>query len=131
MINNPGYAIKIDNSYQYRVDGPQADPENPSATYPDYETETFWQLSDGMPPPPTPLPEEVLAGARIERDRLLTYATLRINPLQDDVDNDESTPEGAALLKLWKQYRSAVNKVETKLGWPDSPQWPEPPVPLE
>lgn len=113
------------------VDGPEPDPENQNATYPDYMTEKFWPLSQGMPPPLTPLPAEVLAMARTERARLLTYATLRINPLQDDVDNDESTPEGAALLKLWKQYRSAVNKVETKPGWPDSPQWPEPPVPLE
>lgn len=69
--------------------------------------------------------------ARAERDRLLVYATLRINPLQDDVDNDESTPEGVALLKLWKQYRSAVSKTETKPGWPQKPQWPVPPVPLE
>lgn len=69
--------------------------------------------------------------ARAERDHLLAYATLRINPLQDDVDNDESTPEGVALLKLWKQYRSAVSKTETKSGWPRNPQWPVPPVPLE
>jgi len=131
MGNNPGYAIKLDNSYQQMVDGPEPDPENPNATYPDYETETFWPLSDGTPPSPTPLPVEVLARARIERDRLLTYATLRINPLQDDVDNDESTSEAAALLTLWKKYRAAVNKTEDKPGWPDTPQWPEPPVPLE
>lgn len=76
-------------------------------------------------------PEQILSIARSERDRLLTYATLRINPLQDDVDNEESTQESEALLKSWKQYRSAVSKVENKDGWPDSPQWPDPPVPLE
>lgn len=130
MSNNPGYAYAINKSYAFMVDGPDADQDNPSATYPDYTKETFWPLSEGTPPI-VPPPEEVLAAARKERDRLLTYATLRINPLQDDVDNDESEPEAAALLKLWKQYRSAINKTETKPGWPDSPQWPEPPVPLE
>lgn len=72
-----------------------------------------------------------LALARTERDRLITYATLRINPLQDEVDNDEATSEDIALLSLWKKYRAAVGKVETKPGWPENPQWPVPPVPLE
>ncbi|MCK1783342.1 tail fiber assembly protein [Pseudomonas sp. TNT11] len=130
MSNNPGYAYATTKAYAFMVDGPEADPDNPQATYPNYEVETFWPLSDGFPPI-VPSPAERLAQARIERDRLLTYATLRINPLQDDVDNDESSPEGAALLKLWKQYRSAVSKTETKPGWPDAPQWPDPPIPLE
>lgn len=82
-------------------------------------------------PCPGQTPEQILAGARQKRDWLLGYATLRINPLQDDVDNGESTTESEALLKLWKQYRSAVNKTQDKPGWPASPQWPNPPVPLE
>lgn len=93
----------------------------------------FVKEGDPLPDPdPAPLTsEQLLTLARVERDRLLVYATLRINPLQDDVDNDESTPEGVVLLKLWKQYRSAVSKTETKPGWPENPQWPVPPVPLE
>ena len=82
-------------------------------------------------PYPGQTPEQILAGARQKRDWLLSYATLRINPLQDDVDNGESTPESEALLKSWKQYRSAVNKTQDKPDWPTNPQWPEPPVPLE
>lgn len=72
-----------------------------------------------------------LSYARAERDRLLVYATLRINPLQDDVDTDEADDAGIALLKAWKKYRSSVNKVEDQAGWPAAPAWPTPPVPLE
>jgi len=129
MSNNPGYAYAINKSYAFMVDGPETDPDNPATSYPDYSKETFWPLADGFPTI-VPLPAEMLAMARAERDRLLTYATLRINPLQDDVDNEESTQEGVALLKLWKRYRSAVDKVENNPGWPDSPQWPDPPAPL-
>lgn len=82
-------------------------------------------------PYPGQTAEQILAGARQKRDWLLNYATLRINPLQDDVDNGESTPDSEALLKLWKQYRSAVSKTQDKPGWPVDLQWPNPPVPLE
>lgn len=97
--------------------------------------EGFGYVPEGEPLPensnPPPTPEQLLSSARAERDRLLAYATLRIDPLQDDVDNDEATAEGVALLKAWKKYRSAVSKTEDNLGWPESPQWPVPPVPLE
>lgn len=75
--------------------------------------------------------EEKLAGARSQRDRLISYATLRIDPLQDDVDLGEATEEGIALLRAWKKYRSEVNKTQDKPGWWEEPQWPTPPVPLE
>ncbi|WP_411390687.1 tail fiber assembly protein [Pseudomonas sp. MPB23] len=92
-------------------------------------------VKDGDPLPETveapPTAEQLLAAARTERDRLLAYATLRINPLQYAADLDEASDEDLALLKLWKKYSSAVNKTETKPGWPESPQWPDPPVPLE
>lgn len=93
----------------------------------------FVGAGDPIPDPtPAPLtPDQLLVAARAERDRLLTYATLRINPLQYAADLDEASDEDLALLKLWKKYSSAVNKTETKPGWPESPQWPDPPVPLE
>lgn len=133
-VSSSGYAVAINGSYWRTVDGPGPVEGKPDFIYPDYSTETYLAIEDGPPPevvPPTPTPEEILASARIERDRRLAYATLRIDPLQDDVDLDEAIPEGIALLKAWKQYRSAASKVENKPGWPDSPQWPEPPVPLE
>ena len=76
-------------------------------------------------------PPDYLYLARAERDRLIGYATLRINPLQDLVDLGESEPEDESLLLLWKKYRAALGKVETKPGWPEKPAWPIPPVPLE
>lgn len=61
---------------------------------------------------------------RYERDRLLTAATLAIAPLQDAVDLEIATDEDVALLKKWKQYRVAVNRLDltsTKIKWPAPP----------
>lgn len=80
---------------------------------------------------PTPTFEQVLASARVKRDRLVSYATLKINPLQDAVDIDEATGEDLVLLNGWKKYRSDLGKAEGRPGWPESTQWPSPPVPLE
>lgn len=94
---------------------------------------TFLPEGEKLPSPetPPPTPEQLLSAARAERDRLLTYATLRINPLQYAADIDEASDEDLALLKLWKKYSSAVNKTETKPGWPEAPVWPDPPIPIE
>jgi hypothetical protein len=59
------------------------------------------------------------------RDQLLDKATRAINPLQDAVDNDDATPAEVALLKKWKQYRTAVNRVNLVL---ENPNWPSAPV---
>lgn len=58
------------------------------------------------------------------RDKLLALATLRIDPLQDAVDLEEATPAEIALLKKWKQFRIAVNRVDitaVPLVWPTQP----------
>jgi hypothetical protein len=92
-----------------------------------------WTYVDGefIPPPATPPdPAVILAAARAQRDYLIRYATLRIDPLQDAVDLEEDDADPALLL-AWKKYRSALGKVENKPGWPDNPDWPVPPVPLE
>lgn len=81
------------------------------------------------PPPPTVA--ELTANALAKRDGLIFTAGLRIAPLQDAADLGDSTEADGVSLKLWKQYRSAVSKTETKPGWPENPQWPDPPVPLE
>lgn len=75
-----------------------------------------------------PKPEQILAAAIGMRDGLLALATLRINPLQDAVDLDEATPEDVANLKLWKQYRVAVNRVTDQAGWPSAVTWPTQPA---
>lgn len=82
---------------------------------------------DGMPiavDPPPPTPDEIKARNTNARDALLAAAALAIAPLQDAVDLDEATDEETALLKQWKQYRVAVNRVDltqTSPTWPTAP----------
>lgn len=58
------------------------------------------------------------------RDILLSNAALAIAPLQDAVDLDEATDAETALLKQWKQYRVALNRVDLTQA---APAWPTPP----
>ena len=66
--------------------------------------------------------------ANLERDRRLAEAALRIAPLQDAVDLDNATAADVANLKLWKQYRVAVNRVSDQPGFPETIDWPTPPA---
>lgn len=89
-----------------------------------------WSYQDGQfiaPPPeplPVPSPEEILSANTRTRDSLLSLAALDIAPLQDAVDLDEATTEEVALLKVWKQYRVAVNRIDLTIS---NPTWPSPP----
>lgn len=91
------------------------------------ETGIGWSYVDGvfvappLAPMPTPTPSEILAANTATHDALLAQATLAIAPLQDAVDLEDATVAEIALLKLWKQYRVAVNRVDLTL--PD-PVWP-------
>lgn len=73
-------------------------------------------------------PEEVIATAKAKRDTLLSVAASRIAPLQDAVDLDDATDDEVALLKKWKQYRVAVNRVVDQPGFPTEISWPVEPV---
>jgi len=75
-----------------------------------------------------PTPEQVLSSANAQRDSLLAVAGLRIAPLQDAVDLDAATADDTANLKLWKQYRVAVNRVSEQPGFPATIDWPAPPA---
>lgn len=71
-----------------------------------------------------PTPEEILAKNTTARDYYLRNATLAVAPLQDAVDLDDATTTEIDLLKKWKQYRVAVNRVDlTKVDpvWPTQP----------
>ncbi|MDR5797263.1 tail fiber assembly protein [Caballeronia sp. LZ008] len=69
--------------------------------------------------------EQILANNTATRDFLLSQAALAIAPLQDAVDLGEATDAETALLKLWKQYRIAVNRLDMTQA---SPAWPPAPV---
>lgn len=90
-----------------------------------------WSYVDGefvAPPPvvtPPPTPAEILANNAAVRDQLLAKATRAIAPLQDAVDLEDATETEIALLKKWKQYRVAVNRVDLTLA---VPSWPAEPA---
>lgn len=65
--------------------------------------------------------------ALAKRADLLAEAARQIAPLQDAVDIDEATAVEVALLKKWKQYRVALNRVPEQPGFPANVQWPEVP----
>lgn len=75
-------------------------------------------------PAPGQTPEQILAGALSQRDRLIALAATRIAPLQDAVDLDDATEGDVANLKKWKQYRVAVNRVPDQSGFPNDIVWP-------
>ncbi|WP_265535209.1 tail fiber assembly protein [Pseudomonas saponiphila] len=86
--------------------------------------------SDGYPiltEQPPQSPEQILTSALALRDNLLTVATLRINPLQDAVDLGDATDADTVLLKKWKQYRVAVNRVRDQDSFPEMIDWPRQP----
>ncbi len=55
-------------------------------------------------------------------------ADAAIAPLQDAVDLDEATEAETALLKDWKRYRVALNRLPDQLGYPAEIDWPSPPA---
>lgn len=75
------------------------------------------------PPELAPTP---FTGAQVlaDRDNRLGVATLRIAPLQDAVDIGEATDAELASLKLWKQYRVALNRIEQQTTFPTAVVWP-------
>lgn len=83
-----------------------------------------WSEADGFEPPPPP-PALTADQVKATRDALLAEATLRIAPLQDAIDLDEATAPETALLKLWKQYRVALSRIEQQAGFPAAVVWPK------
>jgi len=67
------------------------------------------------------------ASAIRQRDALLAAATAKIAPLQDAVDLDDASTAEIALLKQWKQYRVALNRIESQTDFPEAIVWPSAP----
>ncbi|NBB61310.1 phage tail protein [Pseudomonas sp. ODNR1LW] len=55
-------------------------------------------------------------------------ADAAIAPLQDAVDIDEATAAEIALLKAWKKYRIALNRLPEQAGYPTVIDWPAAPI---
>lgn len=71
---------------------------------------------------------EHLAQVQAETARRRTAADAAIAPLQDAVDLDEATDAEEALLKEWKRYRVALNRLPDQPGYPAEIDWPAPPA---
>ncbi|MDN4498002.1 tail fiber assembly protein [Pseudomonas mosselii] len=72
--------------------------------------------------------EQQRAEAAAEIALRRAQADQAIAPLQDAVDLDEATEAEAALLKNWKRYRVALNRVLEQPGYPAEIDWPAPPA---
>lgn len=79
--------------------------------------------------PPAFTDEQLSAIAVARRDELLADAAIRIAPLQDAVELEEASAQEQSLLKAWKAYRVALNRIEQQSGYPQDIRWPEAPEP--
>lgn len=77
-----------------------------------------------LPEPPEPVPADPLQQAHEEAARLRAIADAAIAPLQDAVDLEEATELEAAMLKDWKRYRVALNRLPDQVGYPTDITWP-------
>ncbi|MBU6957215.1 tail fiber assembly protein [Pseudomonas sp. CVAP len=70
------------------------------------------------------LAAERLTAATREIARRRSAADYAIAPLQDAVDIDEATDTDMALLKAWKKYRVALNRLPEQADYPTTIDWP-------
>ncbi|MDR9834893.1 tail fiber assembly protein [Herbaspirillum huttiense] len=92
----------------------------------------LWKYVDAASTTTTPAigestPDELAAAVGQLRDQLLQEASLRIAPLQDEVDLGVATAATNAQLLLWKQYRIQLNRVPQQEGYPEEVVWPTAP----
>ncbi|EFG3452654.1 tail fiber assembly protein [Escherichia coli] len=84
-----------------------------------------WIWKDGSIIPREYKKEELIEKAESLKRNLIANASTKIAPLQDAVDIEDATPEEVILLKLWKQYRVALNRIDVLLApdinWPEAP----------
>lgn len=85
-----------------------------------------WHSVD-TPADPVMLPptvEELVVAAKEHCGQLLVMAASRMGPLQDAIDEDVATADELTSLKLWRQYRIALNRIEQQEGFPATITWP-------
>ena len=78
--------------------------------------------------PTPPITTNPLSVAQAEIQRLRAIADYAVAPLQDAVDGDEATDAEVVLLKGWKKYRVALNRVPEQEQYPDAIEWPSAPA---
>lgn len=68
--------------------------------------------------------EQALTSIIAETARLRALADTAIAPLQDAVDIDDATDADVILLKAWKKYRIALNRLPDQPGYSATIDWP-------
>jgi hypothetical protein len=84
---------------------------------------TAWQVVP-IPSPEPPTEQTLVEIALNKRTELLMKATHAIAPLQDAVDIETATQTEIDLLKKWKAYRVALNRVVEQNDYPHEIVWP-------
>lgn len=74
------------------------------------------------------LPALQLREAQSEVTRRRIIADSAMAPLQDAIELDDATESEAALLKEWRRYRIALNRLSEQAGYPATIDWPAPPA---
>lgn len=108
------YAVRNDKQGWRAVSGPD-----------DVGLDEWFSIDTPSTPVAAPPTAEDLATAVGEkRDLLLSIAANRMGPLQDAIDEDAATTDEVTRLKLWKQYRIALNRIELQADYPANIKWP-------
>ncbi|MGN8259525.1 tail fiber assembly protein [Pseudomonas sp. SMSB3] len=81
-----------------------------------------------LPPMQDPAAADPLLAAQAQASRYRAIADAAILPLQDAVDLEEATDAELALLKEWKRFRVALNRLPDQEGYPVDIDWPAPPA---
>jgi len=94
---------------------------------------TLHVLVEEAPLPTEPLPPELVPADPLHQAqegaaKLRAIADAAIAPLQDAVDLEEATEAEIALLKEWKRFRVALNRLPEQAGYPETIEWPSPPA---
>lgn len=87
---------------------------------------TAWQVVP-IPAPPPPTEQTLVEIALHKRTELLMRAAHVMAPLQDALDLGTATEAEIDLLKQWKAYRVALNRVVEQSNYPHEIVWPEMP----
>ena len=111
--------------FAYEEDGSQDDFIRPDLTL--LSAEELAGIRAAQEAERAPTPDDLRASANVRRDGLMIMAGIRIAPLQDAFDLGDATVEDVANLKLWKQYRTDVNRVSGQPGFPSEIIWPDQP----
>lgn len=72
--------------------------------------------------------EQLLAATIAELAQRRAAADAAIAPLQDAVELEEATEAEVALLKEWKRFRVALNRLPEQMDYPANIEWPNPPL---